>query len=477
MILKPLPLHGDHQASSAPPGSKGRVYLRTLGCPKNEADGAAMIRHLQLAGWTIVDDPSLADAEIVNTCGFIEQTKTESLDAIWEAVGRKGEATDRRLIVTGCLAQRYSGQLAAEIEGLDAVVGFNRPDLIEHALTSPKTTGAPACWVEKPDSVYREHPTSWVFDDNHSAPLSAYIKVGDGCDNACRFCAIPLIRGKLRSRTAEAIVNEARSLIDHGTREVILVSQDTTSWGLERADGMGLAQLLKQLDALPGDFWIRVMYAHPAFLTLQHIAAIGDSAKVVPYIDMPLQHISDRMLRIMNRHTTRRETQNKIDALRRARPGIALRTTFIIGHPGETKSDFAELMTFATDNAFERMGGFIYSAEEGTPAARFRGRVRSKVARERLDLLNEAYDRWSSDQSVDRVGQTMRVLIENRTDDGEWEGRSEFDAPDIDGRVVVGSGAVGKPGFCEVVIERADGVDLFAASVGTNAVRVMETIS
>ncbi len=477
MTLKPLPLHSDHQSQPAAPGSRGRVYLRTLGCPKNEADGAAMIRHLELAGWSIVDDPSLADAEIVNTCGFIEQTKTESLDAIWEAVGRKDSSGERRLIVTGCLAQRYSSQLASQIEGLDAVVGFNRPDLIEQALLAPKSNGAPACWVEKPDAVYREHPTSWMFDDAHPAPISAYIKVGDGCDNACRFCAIPLIRGKLRSRTADAIVNEALALVQNGTREVILVSQDTTSWGLDRADGIGLAQLLRRLDGISGDFWIRVMYAHPAFLQPDHIVAIGDCEKVVPYLDMPLQHISDRMLRIMNRHTTRLETQDKIDALRRARPEIALRTTFIIGHPGETKSDFAELMSFVDENAFERMGGFIYSSEDGTPAARFRGRVRAKVARERLELLNEAYDRWSSDQSVDKIGRTLRALIENRTDDGQWEGRTGYDAPDIDGRVVLASDAVENPGFYDTTIERADGVDLFAVPVNKHAVRVMETIS
>lgn len=475
MTLKPLPLHSEHQAAT--PGSRGRVYLRTLGCPKNEADGAAMIRHLELAGWTVVDDPALADAEVVNTCGFIEQTKTESLDAIWEAVARKDGGSERRLIVTGCLAQRYSGQIAAQIEGLDAVVGFNRPDLIEQALLSPKSNGTPACWVEKPDSIYREHTTSWVFDEKHPAPLSAYIKVGDGCDNACRFCAIPLIRGRLRSRTAEAVLSEAKALIANGTREVILVSQDTTSWGLDRGDGMELAQLLVKLNAIPGDFWIRVMYAHPAFLTSDHIAALGECEKVVPYLDMPLQHISDRMLRIMNRHTTRNETQEKIDSLRRTRPDMALRTTFIIGHPGETKSDFAELMSFVEANAFERMGGFIYSAEEGTPAARFRGQVRSKVARERLDQLNEAYDRWSSDQSVDKVGQRMRVLIESRTDDGQWEGRSMHDAPDIDGRVVLEADAVGHPGFCDVVITGADGVDLYARPVKRHAVRVMETIS
>jgi len=474
MTLKPLPLHSDTIPVS--PGRRGRVYLRTLGCPKNEADGAALVRHLEVAGWTIVDDPASADAEIVNTCGFIEQTKVESLDAIWEAVERKDMNGNRRLIVTGCLAQRYPQQIAAQIEGLDAVVGFNRPDLIEQALSAPKQTGAPACWVEKPDAVYREHTTTWEFSEAQPAPLSSYIKVGDGCDNACRFCAIPLIRGRLRSRSVTAIMDEVRALVGNGTREVILVSQDTTSWGLDRADGSGLGDLLRRINALPGDFWVRVMYAHPAFLKPDHIAALGECEKVVPYLDMPLQHISDRMLRIMNRHTSRRETQEKIDALRRARPGIALRTTFIIGHPGETKSDFAELMSFAEDNAFERLGGFIYSAEEGTPAARFRARVGAQVARERLERLNEAYDRWSSDQSVDKIGTQLHVLVEHQTDDGQWEGRTAYDAPDIDGRVVLDADAVERPGFCEVMIERADGVDLYAVTVGENSVRVMETV-
>ncbi len=436
-----------------------------------------MVRHLEASGWTVVDDPEIADTEIVNTCGFIEQTKTESLDAIWEAVSRKRSGSDRKLIVTGCLAQRYPKQIAAQIEGLDAVVGFNRPDLIESAMLAPKATGAPACWVEKPDAVYREHTTSWVFDNAHPAPVSAYIKVGDGCDNACRFCAIPLIRGKLRSRTADAIVNEARALVEHGTRELILVSQDTTSWGLDRGDGMGLAQLMGQLNAIPGEFWIRVMYAHPAFLTPDHIAALGECEKVVPYLDMPLQHISDRMLRIMNRHITRAATQTKIDALRRVRPDMAIRTTFIIGHPGETKSDFAELLSFCEANAFERMGGFIYSAEDGTPAARFRGQIRPRVARERLDQLTEAYDRWSAAQSVEKIGRTMRVLIESHNEDGTWEGRTTHDAPDIDGRVTVNPEAAGGTGFIDVFIDGADGVDLIGHSVNAGRVRVMESVS
>ncbi|HWO58260.1 MAG TPA: 30S ribosomal protein S12 methylthiotransferase RimO [bacterium] len=470
--LKPLPRH-DITSTATPSGPRGKVYLRTLGCPKNEADGSALVRHLEAAGWEVVDDPAHADAEIVNTCGFIEQTKVESLDAIFEAVERKNGGP-RRLIVTGCLAQRYPQQLAGQIEGLDAIVGFNRPELVEQALRAPRANGAPACWVEKPDAVYREHTTHWTFDARHPAPLSAYVKVGDGCDNACRFCAIPLIRGRLRSRSPEAIVAEVSALVEHGSREIILVSQDTTSWGLDLPDHPGLDTLLERLNDIPGDFWIRVMYAHPAFLREEHIAAIGACEKVVPYLDMPLQHISDRMLRIMNRHTTRQETQAKIDALRRVRPGITLRTTFIIGHPGETTSDFEELLAFAADNAFERMGGFTYSAEEGTPAARFRGRVRAAVARERLERLNDAYDRWSSAQSVDRIGSRIRCLIERRLDDGSWEGRGPFDAPDIDGRVILPATDRITPGFHPVLIRRADGVDLHAVSAEKPAPLVLE---
>jgi ribosomal protein S12 methylthiotransferase len=453
------------------------LFIRTLGCPKNEADGGALVRHLERAGWTIVDDPALADAEIVNTCGFIEQTKVESVEAIWEAINRKEDAgPGRRVIVTGCLAQRYPQQLAAEMKGLDAVVGFNRPDLVEKALQTPTASGVPACWVEKPDSIYREHTTSHVFDEDHPAPLSAYIKVGDGCDNACRFCAIPLIRGRLRSRTAAAILDEVRALVDGGTREVILVSQDTTSWGLDREDGLDLADLLRSINRLHGDFWVRVMYAHPAFLTDRQIAAMSECEKIVPYLDMPLQHVSDRMLRIMNRHTTRRETQSKIDALRRSRPGMALRTTFIIGHPGETKNDFAELLSFAEQNCFERMGGFIYSAEDGTSAARLRGQVRTPVARDRLAQLIDSYDRWSAQQSAERIGQRLRCLFEQRIEDGMWEGRTEYDAPDIDGSV-----RIAQPewcaGFHEVEIVDSEGVDLVAQSVATRTVGVREAVA
>ena len=443
---------------------KGRIYIRTLGCPKNETDGAVLARFLERLGWRVVDDPLGADAEIVNTCGFIEATKLESIEALWEGAARKTRAvkggSSRRLIATGCLAQRYPQQIAAQIDGLDAVVGFNQPDLIAKALAAATNGGTPACWVPKPDTTYRDDAAPWVFDGDHPAPLSAYVKIGDGCENACRFCAIPSIRGRLRSRPLPSIRDEVASLVMHGTREVILVSQDTTSYGLDWGGQPDLADLLASLAVIPGDFWIRVMYAHPAFLTDRQIAALASDAKIVPYLDLPLQHITDRMLGIMNRHVTRAQIERQIDALRRARPGIALRTTFIVGHPGETEHDFRQLCSFAAEIAFERMGVFVYSPEEGTPAVGFRGQVGRAVAEARASELMAEFDRWSALQSAERIGQRMTCLIEQAASDGTWEGRTAFDAPEIDGRVTLRSAESVRPGLHEIEITAADGVDL-----------------
>ncbi|GAB4313832.1 MAG: 30S ribosomal protein S12 methylthiotransferase RimO [Candidatus Zixiibacteriota bacterium] len=434
-----------------------RIFLRTLGCPKNEVDSGVMQRHLEQAGWIIVDDPDQADVEIINTCGFIEPTKVESLEAIWEGVERKEERNDgRRLIVTGCLAQRYGQALASEIDGIDAIIGFDRPDLILQALDATGT-GAPACWIEKPGLSYRDDSVSHLWPADRPAPISSYIKISDGCDNACRFCAIPLIRGRLRSRPKAAIVSEVASLVGAGTKEVILVAQDTTSYGLDQPEQGDLADLLYALNDIPANFWIRLMYAHPAFLTDRQIEAFRECEKLIPYLDMPLQHISDRMLGIMNRHITKAETQAKIDRLRSARPGMALRTTFIVGHPGETDADFEEMLEFAERNTFERMGAFPYSEEDSTPAARMDEKVPEALMRERLSRLVEAFEYWSSEQSVDRLGSAVPCLMEQEIN-GVWQGRTIFDAPEIDGQVTVTEPLPG-PGIYEVILDDAEGVD------------------
>lgn len=444
---------------------KPRVFLRTLGCPKNEVDGSVLERNLRLAGCEIVDTPEAADVEIVNTCGFIEATKVESLDAIWEAVDRKAAGKDtRKVIVTGCLAQRYGRQLSEEIGQVDAVIGFDRPDLVLKAMQSP-AHGAGACWVEKPGSVYREDQLASVWDDAIPVPLSAYIKIADGCDNACRFCAIPLIRGRMRSRSMDAILAEVRNLVARGAREVILVAQDTTSWGVDLGSGQDLADLLRGINEVDGGFWIRLMYAHPAIITDRHIDALAECEKHVPYVDMPLQHISDRMLNLMNRHTTRERTQARIDQLRAAKPNMTLRTTFIIGHPGETEADFEELMEFAAANAFDRMGAFPYSEEEGTPSARMNEPVPEMVTRGRIERLMNAYDQWSADLSVDKLGTTIPCLLERRVGD-EWEGRTIFDAPEIDGSITV-AGTIGRPGIYSVRLTDAMGIDFRGELAGS----------
>jgi ribosomal protein S12 methylthiotransferase len=453
-------------ASSQP---RHRVFLRTLGCPKNEVDGNVLRRNLEMAGCEIVDDPDDADVEIVNTCGFIEATKVESLDAIWEAVDRKAlsNSQDRRLIVTGCLAQRYGKELSQQIDQIDAVVGFDRPDLVLKTLDATNR-GAGACWVEKPGRLYREDALAVGWPEGTQAPLSAYIKIADGCDNACRFCAIPQIRGRMRSRAQDAIVAEIRNLVHSGTREVILVAQDTTSWGIDIPEKPDLADLLQAIDEVDGSFWIRLMYAHPAFLTDRQIETIAHCGKLIPYIDMPLQHTSDRMLDIMNRHITAAQTQDRIDRLRAARTDMAIRTTFILGHPGETDADFEHLLEFASENAFERMGVFPYSAEEGTPSAQMDEVVPELVTRERIERLTEAFDRWSAEFSIDLLGRTVPCLLE-RQDGNEWEGRTAYDAPEIDGRVMA-SGAITGPGLYNVRLTDALGIDVRGAVIAADDV-------
>jgi ribosomal protein S12 methylthiotransferase len=312
--------------------------------------------------------------------------------------------------------------------------------------------------VEKPGKLYREDALSVSWPEGMQAPLSAYIKIADGCDNACRFCAIPQIRGRMRSRGQDAIVSEIDNLVHNGTREVILVAQDTTSWGIDLPEKPDLADLLQAINAVEGTFWIRLMYAHPAFLTDRQIDTIAHCGKLIPYIDMPLQHTSDRMLDIMNRHITTAQTQDRIDRLRAARPGMAIRTTFILGHPGETDDDFEQLLEFASENAFERMGVFPYSAEEGTPSAQMDEVVPESVTRERIERLTDAYDRWSAEFSIDQVGSTIPCLLEH-LDGDSWEGRTVYDSPEIDGRVLAG-GPIDSPGLYNVRVTDALGIDL-----------------
>jgi ribosomal protein S12 methylthiotransferase len=435
------------------------VYINSLGCPKNEVDGDILAAHLIGAGWRIVDTPEEATAEIVNTCGFISQAKSESIEAIFEAVFRRKEKGGR-IIITGCLAQRYGKELCEQIPQADAIIGLQRPDLVVRVLAGEeKPIGGCICWIGSPaaqgalDADIRPAPHSSMY---------GYIKISDGCDNRCTFCIIPTIRGSLRSRAIETIETEAQGFVDAGVREIILVGQDTAAYGTDNGKHR-LHRVLRRLNAIPGDFWIRVLYMHPANLTDEIIGAFAECEKVVPYMDIPLQHISDRMLKIMARHVTRKKIEERLTRVRDTIKDVAIRTTFLIGHPGETEKEFDELMAFIEDFEFDRLGSFAYSPEEGTKAFARTDAPPPAVTDQRVEQLQTVQEAIVTRRSQRYVGATIRTLLELPSDihNGLWEGRTTGDAPEIDGTIFVATNGRGKLGFADVIVEQADGYDLF----------------
>lgn len=438
------------------------VYINTLGCPKNEVDGDILAAHLIGAGWTIVDEPEKATSEIVNTCGFISQAKSESIEAIFEAVFRRKQMGGR-IIITGCLAQRYGNELYEQIPQADAIIGLQRPDLVVRVLTGEeKPINGRICWIGSPSAQ------GALDTDVRPAPhtVYGYIKISDGCDNRCTYCVIPTIRGGLRSRALDVVEREARCFVEAGVREIILVGQDTAAYGTENGNHL-LPQLLRRLNTMPGDFWVRLLYMHPANLTDEIIDTCGECEKVVPYMDIPLQHISDRMLQIMGRRITRSRIEERLTRIRDTIKDAALRTTFLIGHPGETEKEFDELMSFVEDFEFDRLGTFAYSPEEGTKAFERTDAPPPGVTDQRVEQLQAVQESIVTRRSQRYVGARMRTLLESPSDiyEGLWEGRTTYDAPEIDGTIFVATNGREQPGFANVVVEQADGYDLFGSDV------------
>ncbi len=438
---------------------KKTVFINTLGCPKNEVDGEILAAHLIGAGLTIVDAPEKAAAEIVNTCGFISQAKSESIEAIFDAVFRR-KKLGGRIVVTGCLAQRYGKELCEQIPQTDAVIGLQRPDLVVRMLTGDvKREEKPICWIGSPsaqgslDTEIRSFPNALTY---------GYIKVSDGCDNRCTYCVIPSIRGALRSRSIDIIEKEARRFVEAGANEIILVGQDTAAYGLDQGRSW-LPKLLRRLNDIDGEFWIRMLYLHPAHLNKEIIEACASCEKVVPYMDVPLQHISDLVLQAMGRQVTRKHIESCLEAIRTQLPHATIRTTFLIGHPGETDEAFKELVEFVEDFEFDRMGMFAYSPEEGTKSFGRTDVPSPTVTDQRVEELAAVQESIAARRSERYVGSELRCLLETPSDiyDGMWEGRSISDAPQIDGAVFVTTNGRRQPGFADVVIEQADGYDLF----------------
>jgi ribosomal protein S12 methylthiotransferase len=432
------------------------VGMVSLGCPKNLVDGEVMLGRLQEAGHRLVAEPSEADVIVVNTCAFIDRAKQESVDTILEMAREKELGHAQRLVVTGCLTQRYDAELRKEIPEIDATLGTGQVEDVVRAVTGESTS-----LEEAPGA-----PT-WVYDHTaprvlSTAPWLAYLKISEGCDYTCSFCIIPTLRGRHRSRHVEDILSEARALAARGVRELVLVAQDSTRYGLDHGIRDGLAYLLRRLAAIDGIRWIRVMYAYPQTLTDPILEAMASEEKVVDYVDIPLQHASEGLLKRMKRPTGRGNLLGMIERIRDRVPGVAIRTSFIVGFPGETEAEFEELQQFVRDARFENVGVFTYSHEEGTPAHGLGDPVPAEVKEDRREALMALQGQISAERNRERVGETIEVLVEGTHPDTDLLlcGRSAAQAPEIDGQVIINDGTAEAGEFVTVEVTEAHPYDL-----------------
>jgi len=443
---------------------KGTFSFVSLGCPKNLVDSERMLGLLAQDGYFLVPDAQHADLVIINTCGFIDAARQESLTTIREMLERKRAGAIKGVIVAGCLAERQREMLLEEVPEVDQVVGvFGREEI---ARVADRIMGD----LHEQRTLFRPAPVQ-AQDDRARLRITprhlAYLKVSEGCDRLCTFCAIPYMRGKHVTKPLEKVVEEARELAADGVRELNLVAQDMTYYGVDLYGRPRLAELLRALEEVEGIDWLRVLYNYPNYFTEELYETLGTSRKVLHYLDMPLQHINDRMLRMMNRRHTRAETEAIIGRLRSCLPDLVLRTTFIAGFPGETEAEFEEMLRFVEETRFERLGVFPYSFEPDTPAARLPGHLAAEVKTERCDRIMAAQQEIAYAFNRGLVGRTLDVLIDAPVAEAKnvWVGRSYADAPDVDGVTYVrGSGL--EPGdlvACAVV--GAEGHDTVARAL------------
>lgn len=416
---------------------KIKVAFVSLGCPKNQIDSEVMIANLSKAGMEIVEEDIFADVVVVNTCAFIQSAKEEAIESILDVAWLRENRDLKGIVVTGCLAQRYGKELLKEIPEVDAVCGVGNLDDIIEAVRHAYENGGKKD-AQKFMAVSEPENQKLGGDRAVSSPeYSAYIKISEGCDNRCTYCIIPYLRGKFRSRTIEDIVAEAKDLAKLGTKELVVVSQDTTRYGLDLYGEFSLDKLLKKLCEVEGIEWIRLLYCYPDEITDSLIETIASQEKIVKYIDIPIQHISDNVLRAMNRRGDGALVRECVKKLRERIPDVVLRTTVIVGFPGETKENFAQLAEYLKEAKFDRLGVFTYSAEEGTPAARIsEGKVSEKTKQHRLDVIMRNQMEIHEKNNKKFVGKTLRVLCDGfDIPSGVHSGRCYADAPEIDGKV------------------------------------------
>ena len=427
--------------------------LITMGCPKNQADSDVLEGQLLHAGLERIEDPGEADVILVNTCGFIQDAKEESIEAILEAVQIKKKDSRKKVYVWGCLSERYRDEIGREIPEVDGFFGIEPFEPLVRLLADSRFR-----WKESHANRRRS-----------VTPHSAYLKIAEGCDHACTFCAIPQFKGPFRSRPLKALAGEAKALADRGVRELNLVAQDTSQYGRDLEDGSSLTRLLEALLRIDGLDWIRLLYTHPAHVTCDLIGIMAGEPRICRYLDMPLQHISETVLRAMGRRTPRRSIEALIETLRTRIPGIVIRTAFIVGFPGETREDFQELLRFAAETRFERMGAFLYSPEEGTPSCSMAGAVSRREMRRRHRGLMELQRGISTEWNSRMRGRTIPAIIDGFDPaSNRYEARGEGDAPEVDQTIwIKGDVPVGK--IVPVTIEDSTEYDLYGIPAETDA--------
>ena len=406
-----------------------RVGMVSLGCPKNQVDAEHMLYNLREEGYEIEPDAALAEVVIINTCGFIESAKQEAIDTILEFVTLKNEGRIKSIIVTGCLSERYRDEISKEIPEADAVLGLGANELLGEIIKRVYSGEKVNFYGDK---------YSLVIDSRRiiSTETYAYIKIAEGCSNHCTYCAIPYIRGKYRSRKMESVIDEAKWLAKVGFKEIILVAQDTTRYG-EDIYGRGmLPELLRELCKIDGPKWIRTLYSYPERITDELIEVIASEPKCVKYLDIPIQHCCDEVLKRMNRLSSEAEIRALIAKLREKIPGIIIRTTLIAGFPGETEEQFEKLCEFVKEMKFDRLGCFAYSCEEGTPAARLPDQLDEDEKARRADIVMQEQMLINDELAAKQIGRTLEVVVEGFDRYAEcWYGRSEGEVPEIDGKI------------------------------------------
>jgi ribosomal protein S12 methylthiotransferase len=444
---------------------KGTYAFVSLGCPKNTVDSERMLGKLAQDGYALSADADGADVVVINTCGFIEPARQESLAVIREMLELKRRGRIGAVVVAGCLAERQQEMLLEQVPEVDQIVGvFGREEIasvVDRAVAQHR----------EQRMLFRPAPVR-ALEDTARLRITprhfAYLKISEGCDRLCTFCAIPSMRGKHVTKPIEEVIREARELAADGVRELIVVAQDTTYYGMDLYGRVRLAELLRELDQVDGIEWVRLLYCYPEHVTDELLDTLSSAKKIIPYIDMPLQHINDRMLRRMQRRVTRGSTVDLLARLRRAMPDLTLRTTFIVGFPGETDGEFEELVAFVREAKFQRCGVFPYSLEPGTPAEKLPDHLPEEVKKERCDRLMAAQQEVAFDWSRAQVGREVEVIVDGPDPEfaNHVRARGMADAPDIDGMVRV-KGKNLRPGdLVRAKVTAADGYDLAARAIG-----------